>query len=515
MDAYISGVQAAEPFARADLFRVLGDEDRLRLLALCAEEELTVGELATLLGESQPQVTQARRQPLREVGPARRAPRRHAHAAARPSPRRRRSGRARAALEEGRALCEQGRQPRRGAARVVAQREETVAPAVRAAPRAAERRRSPADGRRSCSRWLPMLAPLLPGRALAVDVGTGEGALLPLLSPLYERVVAVDRSAARLARCAERVARAGACRTCACARARRGRRLAEEIARARRRRSRRRGARAPPRGAPARADRGGGAPAARRRPPRDRRLRAARRRERCASTATSGSASSRPSCAAGSRPRGSSRSSCSRSRAAATHPPLQLAVGEKPAARRLIRNNEHTDWRPTWKPAPSSPRSRSRTSRLAELGRKKIRIAEKEMPGLMALREEYGAKKPLKGARIAGCLHMTIQTAVLIETLVALGAEVTWTSCNIYSTQDHAAAAIAKAGVPVFAWKGETLEEYWQHRAAAQGVQGRQGPEHDPRRRRRSHAARPQGRRVREGGQARRSRRPRRTRRCA
>ncbi len=98
---------------------------------------------------------------------------------------------------------------------------------------------------------------------------------------------------------------------------------------------------------------------------------------------------------------------------------------------------------------------------LAELGRKKIRMAEKEMPGLMALREEFGAKKPLSGARVAGCLHMTIETAVLIETLVALGAEVTWTSCNIYSTQDEAAAAIAKAGVPVFAWKGETLEEYW------------------------------------------------------
>src|SRR5450755_3931492 len=98
---------------------------------------------------------------------------------------------------------------------------------------------------------------------------------------------------------------------------------------------------------------------------------------------------------------------------------------------------------------------------LAAWGRKEIRLAEAEMPGLMALREEYGAAQPLKGARIAGCLHMTIQTAVLIETLVALGAEVTWTSCNIYSTQDEAAAAIAKAGVPVFAWKGETLPEYW------------------------------------------------------
>ncbi len=96
----------------------------------------------------------------------------------------------------------------------------------------------------------------------------------------------------------------------------------------------------------------------------------------------------------------------------------------------------------------------------AEFGRKEISIAESEMPGLMALREEYSDSKPLKGARIIGCLHMTIQTAVLIETLVALGAEVRWSSCNIFSTQDHAAAAIAKAGIPVFAWKGETEEEY-------------------------------------------------------
>ena len=100
---------------------------------------------------------------------------------------------------------------------------------------------------------------------------------------------------------------------------------------------------------------------------------------------------------------------------------------------------------------------------LAELGRKKIRMAEKEMPGLMSLRAEFGASQPLKGARIAGCLHMTIETAVLIETLVALGAECTWTSCNIYSTQDEAAAAIAASGVPVFAWKGETLEAYWKN----------------------------------------------------
>ena len=96
---------------------------------------------------------------------------------------------------------------------------------------------------------------------------------------------------------------------------------------------------------------------------------------------------------------------------------------------------------------------------LAEWGRKEIRLAEAEMPGLMALRAEYGASQPLKGARIAGCLHMTIQTAVLIETLIALGAEVKWSSCNIFSTQDHAAAAIAAAGIGVFAWKGETIEE--------------------------------------------------------
>jgi len=99
--------------------------------------------------------------------------------------------------------------------------------------------------------------------------------------------------------------------------------------------------------------------------------------------------------------------------------------------------------------------------RLAEFGRKEIEIAEKEMPGLMSIREKFGPGKPLSGARITGSLHMTIQTAVLIETLVELGAEVRWASCNIFSTQDHAAAAIAAAGIPVFAWKGESLEEYW------------------------------------------------------
>ena len=98
---------------------------------------------------------------------------------------------------------------------------------------------------------------------------------------------------------------------------------------------------------------------------------------------------------------------------------------------------------------------------LADWGRKEIAIAETEMPGLMALRDEYANERPLAGARVTGCLHMTIQTAVLIETLTALGAEVRWSSCNIFSTQDHAAAAIAETGVPVFAWKEETEEEYW------------------------------------------------------
>ena len=97
---------------------------------------------------------------------------------------------------------------------------------------------------------------------------------------------------------------------------------------------------------------------------------------------------------------------------------------------------------------------------LADFGRKEISLAETEMPGLMAIRKEYGNKKPLKGAKILGCLHMTIQTAVLIETLIDLGAEVRWSSCNIFSTQDHAAAAIAKKGISVYAWKGETEEEY-------------------------------------------------------
>ena len=113
-------------------------------------------------------------------------------------------------------------------------------------------------------------------------------------------------------------------------------------------------------------------------------------------------------------------------------------------------------------PTQVGPSYQVRDIALADWGRKEISIAETEMPGLMALREEYGQSQPLKGARIAGCLHMTIQTAVLIETLKALGAEVTWTSCNIYSTQDHAAAAIAETGVAVFAWKGESEDEYYE-----------------------------------------------------
>ncbi|MDH5511335.1 MAG: adenosylhomocysteinase [Nitrospinota bacterium] len=114
---------------------------------------------------------------------------------------------------------------------------------------------------------------------------------------------------------------------------------------------------------------------------------------------------------------------------------------------------------------------------LADLGRKEIEIAEHEMPGLMATREKYGPEKPLKGVRISGSLHMTIQTAVLIETLVDLGADVRWASCNIFSTQDHAAAAIAAAGVPVFAWKGETLEEYWEMTLNALTFPGGKGPQ--------------------------------------
>lgn len=114
---------------------------------------------------------------------------------------------------------------------------------------------------------------------------------------------------------------------------------------------------------------------------------------------------------------------------------------------------------------------------LADFGRKEIEIAEKEMPGLMAIRKKFSAEKPLKGVRVSGSLHMTIQTAVLIETLVEIGADVRWCSCNIFSTQDHAAAAIAKAGIPVFAWKGETLEEYWWCTYQALSFPNGKGPE--------------------------------------
>ena len=136
---------------------------------------------------------------------------------------------------------------------------------------------------------------------------------------------------------------------------------------------------------------------------------------------------------------------------------------------------------------------------LADFGRKEIALAEVEMPGLMKTREEYAEKQPLKGARITGSLHMTVQTAVLIETLIALGAEVRWASCNIFSTQDHAAAAIAAAGIPVYAWKGETLEEYWWCTEQALLWPDGEWSEHDPRRWRRRDAAGPQGGRVREG----------------
>src|SRR4029079_16477262 len=114
---------------------------------------------------------------------------------------------------------------------------------------------------------------------------------------------------------------------------------------------------------------------------------------------------------------------------------------------------------------------------LAEFGRKEISIAESEMPGLMSIRRKYAKEKPLKGVRVTGSLHMTIQNAVLIETLVELGADVRWASCNIFSTQDHAAAAIAAAGVPVFAWKGETLEEYWWCTNQALSFPGGKGPQ--------------------------------------
>lgn len=183
--------------ARADLFRLLGDEDRLRLLALCAEEELTVGELASLLGESQPQVTK-KTQPLRDAGllAARKDGTRtllKSHVDTEPV--------LDAALEEGRRLCSKDGSLAK-VARVVAQREELSKKLFDAAPAEI----APLAADQQLLAWAPLIAPLLPGRALAVDVGTGEGTLLPLLSPLFDKVVAIDRSAARLAQCAARIA---------------------------------------------------------------------------------------------------------------------------------------------------------------------------------------------------------------------------------------------------------------------------------------------------------------------
>jgi ArsR family transcriptional regulator len=196
MMEYTAEVQAG----RADLFRLLGDEDRLRLLALCAEEELTVGELAQLLGESQPQVTK-KSQPLREVGllASRRDGTRTLLKTELPAEQ---DPVLEAAIEEGRNLSSRDGSLSK-IARIVAQREdlskrlfESAPPELAPAP--------PADT--TLLAWTPLLSPLLPGRGLAVDIGTGEGALLPLLSPLYERVIAVDRSAARLAQCGARIA---------------------------------------------------------------------------------------------------------------------------------------------------------------------------------------------------------------------------------------------------------------------------------------------------------------------
>jgi len=183
--------------ARADLFRLLGDEDRLRLLALCAEEELTVGELAALLGESQPQVTK-KSQPLRDAGllaTRRDGTRTLLKSSVDSEPV------MSAALEEGRRLCSKDGSLSK-VARVVAQREELSRKLFDAAPAEV----APVAADAQLVAWAPLLAPLLPGRALAVDVGTGEGTLLPLLSPIFERVVAIDRSAARLAQCAARIA---------------------------------------------------------------------------------------------------------------------------------------------------------------------------------------------------------------------------------------------------------------------------------------------------------------------
>ena len=195
MVEYIRSMQTV----RADLFRLLGDEDRLRLLALCAEEELTVGELAQLLDESQPQITK-KTQPLREVGLL---------ASRRDGTRTLLKSELQtdvvldAAVAEGRRLCSKDGSLAK-VARVVAQREELSKKLFDAPPSSGVAEIAPVLGG-ELAQWLPIFAPLLPGRALAIDAGTGEGALLPLLSPLYERVIAVDRSASRLARCAARL----------------------------------------------------------------------------------------------------------------------------------------------------------------------------------------------------------------------------------------------------------------------------------------------------------------------
>ena len=203
-------------------------------------------------------------------------------------------------------------------------------------------------------------------------------------------------------------------------------------------------------------------------------------------------------------PRAGSSSATRRSRS---------ADARAPAARRTWKNGRMHDLTPSPSTVPRHAHAFEfdvADLSLAEAGRHQLRLAENEMPGLMALREEFGPTQPLAGARIAGSLHMTVQTAVLIETLVALGAQVRWASCNIFSTQDEAAAAVAvgptgtvdaPAGVPVFAWKGETLEEYWRlHRPHLRLVgRGLRRPQPHPRRRRRRDPARAQGRRVREG----------------
>lgn len=183
---------------RADLFRLLGDEDRLRLLALTAEDELTVGELAALLGESQPQVTK-KSQPLREVGLV--SARRDGNRTLLRAQLHHTDPVVGAALEEGRLLCSKDGSLSRVAG-IVAQREELSRRFFDDAPPEVD----PIAGTHELLSWLPVFAPLLPGRELAVDLGTGDGALLPLLSPLYDRVVAVDRSASRLARCSARIA---------------------------------------------------------------------------------------------------------------------------------------------------------------------------------------------------------------------------------------------------------------------------------------------------------------------